>query len=96
MPVSEYGEIGVLVKDDPDSDMVIHWRVRKVAINTSDNIWGKKGDNIYYTSLGWVVGLPDKSDYFAPTERERSLRPCILRAIKYSNEHYPGKRGGTH
>ena len=93
MSVSEYGEIGVLVKDDPDSDIVIHWMVRKVVVNPSDNIWGMKGDNIYKTSMGWIVGLPDKTDYFAPTERERSLRPCILRAIKYAEEHYPGKTG---
>lgn len=96
MPVSEYGEIGVLVKHYGVSDGVIHWRVRNTRVNTLNNNIGKKGDPLYFTSMGWIVGLPDRSDYFAPTERERSLRPCILRAIKYAEIKFPGKKGGTH
>lgn len=96
MPVSEYGEIGVLVKDDPDSDIVIHWMVKTVLTNPTDNIYGKKGDTIYKTSLGWIIGLPDKSDYFTPTERERSLKPCISRALNYGMAKWPRKRNETH
>jgi len=96
MPVSEYGEIGVLVKYYPDGNEVVHWRVRKVSMITQDNYLGKADDPTYLTSMGWIVGSRDKSDYFAPTARERSLRPCIMRADKYAMEKYPGMRGGTH
>lgn len=86
MPVSEYGEIGRLVKFYPDRDYVIIWAVRGVK-----DVDGKPA---YLTSMGWIRGLPEA--YFSPTARERSLRPCIQRAIKYIEGKYPGKSASTH
>jgi hypothetical protein len=98
MPVIEYGEMGVLVKPYPDDKMVIHWRVTKKAIAAADIPLEmiKKDDPIYYTSMGWIGGKVDKSDYFEPTERERSLRPCILRAYDYALKNWSQWRNETH
>ncbi len=82
MPVNEYGEIGRLVKYYPKSDQVVMWAVQRII------------GNQYLTSMGWIEGLLE--EYFTPVGRERSLRPCILRAIKYVKRKYPGKGCGTH
>ena len=97
MSVNEYGETAALIKPSEDNSIVIMWMVRgNPRINPIDNIYGKKGDRMYKTSCDWIVGLSDKSDYFEPAPRERSLRPCILRAMKYVEEKFPGKRVETH
>ena len=98
MPVSEFGEIGVLVKPDEPNKLVIHWRVRKTGIATGKNElydW-KQGDLVYKTSLGWQAGVKDRSDYFEPTPRERTLSPCINRALDYAVKKWPGWRQETH
>ena len=82
MPVSEYGEIGRLVHYYPESGDLVLWAVSEVE------------GNRYWTSCGWVRGKPE--EYFAPIGKERSLRPCILRASKYIEAKYPGKSYGTH
>jgi hypothetical protein len=101
MPVIEYGEMGVLVKPDESNKLVIHWRVtaKQVALLPAKyggiNGW-KIGDPIYKTSMGWIEGNLDKSDYFEPTERERSLKPCINRAYDYAMKKWPKWRNETH
>ena len=99
MPVTEFGERGILVKPDEENKMVIHWRVtRQVESADSDNMlygW-KAGDPLYRTSMGWLSGNLDKSDYFEPTPGERSLRPYILRALNYATKKWPGWRNETH
>lgn len=55
----------------------------------------KKGDHIYHTSMGWQVGAKDNSDYFIPTPRERSLKPCIIRALNYAEKKWPDWRNET-
>lgn len=98
MPVTEYGEIGVLIQPDEPNNMVIHWRVRRRGIAKEDNelySW-LIGDRVYKTSMGWTKGAHDGTDYFEPTERERSLRPCILRALEYAQRTWPGWRNETH
>lgn len=101
MPVSENGEMGVLVMPDEPNKLVIHWRVLSKQIATRDMPYGsivgwKKGDPLYYTSMGWISGLLDKSDYFEPTERERSLKPCVNRAYDYAMKKWPQWRNETH
>lgn len=98
MPVSQHGEIGVLVKPDEPNRLVIHWRVtKKGKANRDMESWGFiKGGLVYYTSMGWVAGLPDGSDYFESTKRERSLKPCIDRALDYAQKKWPGWRNETH
>ena len=98
MPVSEFGEIGVLVKPDKSNRLVIHWRVkrRRTAVDDNEFYGWKSGDPIYNTSMEWLAGARDGSDYFEPTQRERSLRPCILRALEYAQRIYPGWRNETH
>lgn len=80
--VSEYGEIGRLVKLHSEGDLVILWAVYEVK------------DNMYRTSRGWVRGEPE--EYFAPRPRERSLRPAILRAVAYAKQRHPGVCAETH
>jgi len=94
MPVSEFGEIGVLVKSDEPNKMVVHWRVTRKAVAKEDNeFYGwKEGDPMYNTSMGWQSGV----NYFEPTQRERSLRPCINRALDYTMKKWPGWRNETH
>ena len=96
MPVSEYGEIGCLIQHDPEGNMVIEWRIRKIETATHDSpLYGwKKGDTVYLTSLGWMTA-PDEA-VFMPKERERSLKPCTLRAIDYAKNKYPNVRIETH
>lgn len=98
MPVSEFGEIGVLVKPDEPNKLVIHWRVTGKGIAKKDNeFYGwKKGDPVYSTSMGRVAGSQDGSDYFEPSEREKSLRPCVLRALDYAENKWVGWRNETH
>lgn len=98
MPVSECGEIGRLVQLPKDSTMVILWAVHQVTrklINTMGKVIDTGGP-FYRTSRGWIKGKEDGSDYFAPTPRERSLKPCILRAIKYAQENWPDLPAQTH
>lgn len=86
MNVDEHGEIGRLVQPSSSLDMVILWAVYEVR---------PTGDGIAYrTSGGWIMGRPEQ--YFSCSPRERSLRPCILRAMKYAEEMYPGKEMQTH
>lgn len=97
MPVSEYGEIGRLVKFYPDSNDLVCWAVKAVRKDI-DELFGLPTDGApcYFTSMGWMVGEKDGSDYFAPTDKERSLRPCILRATKHAETKYPGISMTTH
>ncbi|GAH03186.1 unnamed protein product, partial [marine sediment metagenome] len=70
---------------------------RKAIANEFNTAWGwQKGDPIYSTSMGWQAGAINGSDYFEPTKRERSLKPCILRALEYAQSKYPGWRNETH
>jgi len=98
MPVSDFGEIGVLVKPDAPNNLVIHWHVTRKTVALVDNrLYGwENGDPIYHTSMGWQAGAKDNSDYFGPTERERSLKPCINRALDYAIKKWPGWRNETH
>lgn len=98
MTVSEYGEIGRLVQLPKDGTMVILWAVHEVKdelVNRAGEVIATDG-SFYRTSRGWIRGKKDRSDYFAPTPRERSLRPCILRAIKYAQENWPNLPAQTH
>jgi len=102
-PVSEFGEIGCVIEhtkydgtDGKQHGLVIVWRVRKVGVAKADSeIEGwKAGDRIYWTSRGWIH-VPDEA-VFMPMPRERSLRPCSIRALKYAQTKYPGCKVETH
>ncbi len=98
MPVSEFGEIGVLVVPDEANNLVIHWRATGKNIAKDDNEFynWKRGDSVYKTSMGWTAGVKDGSNYFEPTPKERSLQPCIKRALDYAIKKWPGWRNETH
>ena len=81
MTVSENGEIGRLVKFYPSSNEVILWAVTKAT------------GNVYMTSLGNQVAPAEA--YFCPTSRERSLKPCILRALAYVKQKWPNAKSCT-
>ena len=91
-------EIGILVKPDEENKLVIHWRVTQKRILTEDNkFYGfKAGDKAYRTSMGFIKGEADASDYFEPTPRERSINPAANRALDYSLKKWPGWRNQTH
>jgi len=102
MSVSEFGEIGCCIQyteyegtDGQKHGLAIEWRIRKTAIASADSPgeW-KAGDKIYWTSCGWVH-VPDEA-VFMPLPRERSLRPCLIRAVKYAQTKYPSCRVETH
>jgi len=103
-PVSEHGEIGCALQyheyvdayDDKKKGMVIMWMVRKTAVALADSPINeyKKDDKVYYTSMGWVHVSDDH--VFMPTERERSLTPCRMRALDFAKKRYPGCRVETH
>lgn len=86
MPVSECGEIGRLVQLHPAGDMVVLWAVYEVK--------EAEGRPAYRTSRGWVRG--NSEAYFSPRPRERSLRPCILRAVEYAQKNWPSLPAQTH
>ncbi len=98
MPVTEYGEIGRLVQLPKDSTMVILWAVhgtRDKLLNQAGVVIATDGP-FYRTSRGWIRGKKDRSDYFGPRPRERSLRPCCLRAIEYARKNWPDLPAQTH
>lgn len=86
MAVSEYGEVGRLVQLHPAGDMVVLWTVYEVK-----EIEGRLA---YRTSRGWVRG--NSEAYFPSRSRERSLKPCILRAIGYAKKSWPNLPTQTH
>lgn len=96
--VTEYGEIGRLVQLPSPGTLVVLWAVHEVRhklVNAVGEIINADGP-FYRTSRGWIRGKKDGSDYFAPRPRERSLRPCILRAVKYAQENWPDLPAQTH
>lgn len=103
MPVCEFGEIGCLLqysefenKQGAMQGIIYEWRIRRIAVaKTDNNIKGwKAGDGVYLTSRGYMTA-PDEL-VFMPADRERSLRPCILRALKYAKAKWPGIPMETH
>jgi hypothetical protein len=83
MPVSEFGEIGRLVKYYSESNEVIIWAVTEFK------------DGVCKTSSGFIRAKP--AEYFAPTAHERSLSPCTRRAYDYVKRTYPNaKCSGVH
>lgn len=83
MPITEHGEIGRLVQYKPELEMVVLWAVYEVH-----------GLN-FRTSRGWIKET-NLDAYFAPRPWERSLRPCIQRAIDYAKKNWPGVPAQTH
>ncbi len=103
MSVNEFGEIGCFLqysefenKQGKIEGIIYEWRIRGVATAKQDDAtWGwKAGDKVYKTSQGYVTA-PDEL-VFMPKERERSLKPCIMRALKYAQGKWPGVRMETH
>jgi len=98
MPISEFGETGRLVRLTEDGTMVVLWAVYGVEnklANQAGEVIATDGP-FYKTSRGWMRGKKDESVYFAPKPRERSLKPCCLRAVEYARKNWPNLPAQTH